>query len=80
MCAISKSVFSIVYRPPDCTEQSFKSCLSFNNNYFDSVSDELELNIQFSQDPDQSHMVRGSQQYSAGKLTNLDQGVHTRAF
>ena len=44
-CAISKSVFCIVYRPPDCTEQSFKLCLSFIDNYLDSVSDEFELNI-----------------------------------
>ena len=44
-CAISKSVFCIVYRPPDCTEQSFKLCLSFIYNYLDSVSDEFELNI-----------------------------------
>ena len=44
-CAISNSVFCIVYRPPDCTEQSFKLCLSFIDNYLDSVSDEFELNI-----------------------------------
>ena len=37
-CAISKSVFCIVYRPPDCTEQSFKLFLSFIDNYLDPES------------------------------------------
>ena len=35
----------IEYRPPECPEQSFKSCTSFISDYCDSVSDDFELNI-----------------------------------
>ena len=44
-CEISNSILSVVYRPPECPEQSFKSCTSFISDYCDSVSDDFELNI-----------------------------------
>ena len=44
-CEISNSLLCVVYRPPECPEQSFKSCTSFISDYCDSVSNEFELNI-----------------------------------
>ena len=42
---ISNSILCVVYRPPGCPEQNFKSCTSFISDYCDSVSDDFELNI-----------------------------------
>ena len=44
-CEISNSILCVVYRPPECPEQSFKSGTSFISDYCDSVSDDFELNI-----------------------------------